>query len=146
MKPCGWVSDTFGTPVKSAPTSGPFTVSSQEIQLLHGIGPPLQLFWVPLRLVYACRTSPYSVTSMLVVPPRAIESYGVPGPNGAPGPLTSWLRTSRTVSSGPGNAAMPSCRPGDESRERSAHQRGGCGTAQHRTAIQVSHLSYSFVA
>ena len=51
MKPCRCVSGTFEAPVKSGPTSGPLTVSSQVIQLPHGIGPPEQFIWVPLRLV-----------------------------------------------------------------------------------------------
>ncbi len=101
-------SGTFDTPVKSGPTSGPLTVSSHVIQLPHGIGPPEQFIWVPLRLVYASTTFPLGVTSIVVVPPRAAASYGVPGPNGAPGPFTSWLRTRRTFSPGPGNAAIPS--------------------------------------
>jgi hypothetical protein len=42
MKPCRWVSGTLEAPVKSGPTSGPLTVSSQVIQLRHGIGPPEQ--------------------------------------------------------------------------------------------------------
>ena len=45
-------------PVKSGPTSGPLTVSSQVIQLPHGIGPPEQFIWVPLRLVNESTTSP----------------------------------------------------------------------------------------
>ena len=48
----------FGAVVKSAPTSGPFTVSSQVIQLPHGMRPPAQFIWVPLRLVKAWTTSP----------------------------------------------------------------------------------------
>ena len=100
--------------MKSGPTSGPLTVSSQVIQEPHGIRPPLQFIIVPLRLVNERITSPVWVTWVVVVPPRAIESYGVPGPNGAPGLLTSWLRTSSTVPvpTGPANAPMPSCRPG----------------------------------
>ena len=49
--PCGLVSGTFDAPVKSGPTSGPFTVSSQVIQLPHGMTPPLQFIIVPFRLV-----------------------------------------------------------------------------------------------
>ena len=51
MYPCGFWSDTFEAPVKSGPTSGPFTVSSQVIQEPHGMTPPLQLYIVPFRLV-----------------------------------------------------------------------------------------------
>jgi hypothetical protein len=51
MKPCGCSSVTFEKPVKSGPTSGPLIVSSQVIQLPHGIRPPEQFICVPLRLV-----------------------------------------------------------------------------------------------
>ncbi len=51
MYPCGFWSDTLEAPVKSGPTSGPFTVSSQVIQEPHGMTPPLQLYIVPFRLV-----------------------------------------------------------------------------------------------
>ncbi len=112
MNPCGCRSGTFDTPVKSAPTSGPLTVSSHVIQLPHGMGPPEQFIWVPLRLVKASTTLPFGVTSIVVVPPRAIASYGVPGPNALPGALTSWLRTRYRFSPGPGNDAIPSWRPG----------------------------------
>ena len=74
MKPCGLVSGTFETPVKSAATSGPLTVSSQVIQTPHGIGPPEQFICVPLSPVQACSTSPKSVVSMTVQPPRAFGS------------------------------------------------------------------------
>ena len=91
----------FGAPVKSGPTSGPFTVSSQVIQEPHGVGPPEQFIWVPLRLVNDLRTSPYLVTTIVVVPPRAIASYGTAlpsgGPMAGPGLLTSWLRTRITL-------------------------------------------------
>ncbi len=97
MKPCGFFSGTLDTLVKSGPTSGPLIVSSQDIQAPHGIGPPEQFIWVPLRLVAECTTSPNRVTSVVVVPPRAIESYGVVGPKGVPGPLISWLRISTTL-------------------------------------------------
>ena len=102
----------LGVPVKSAPTSGPLTVSSQVTQDPHGIWPPEQFIIVPFRLVKERMTSPVCVTCTVVVPPRAIGSYGAPGPNAAPGLLTSWLRTSSTVPFGPLNAPMPSCRPG----------------------------------
>ena len=82
MNPWRCWSGTFDTPVKSGPTSGPLTVSSHVIQLPHGIGPPEQFIWVPLRLVNASTTFPFGVTSIVVVPPRAVASYGVPGPNG----------------------------------------------------------------
>ena len=81
--------------MKSGPTSGPFTVSSQVTQEPHGICPPEQFIIVPLRLVNARTTLPLGVTWTVVVPPRAIGSYGVPGPNAGPGLLTSWLRTRR---------------------------------------------------
>ena len=74
MKPCGLVSGTLETSVKSAPTSGPLTVSSQVIQVPHGIGPPEQFIWVPLMPVQASSTSPVSVVSMTVHPPWAIGS------------------------------------------------------------------------
>ena len=108
MKPWGCVKGTLETPVKSGPTSGPFTVSSQVTQLPHGIRPPAQFIWVPLRLVNARSTLPYRSTRVVVVPPRAMASYGVPGPNAAPGPLTSWLRTSHTRRREASKAAMPS--------------------------------------
>jgi hypothetical protein len=73
-KPCGLVSGTLETPVKSGPTSGPLTVSSQVIQLPHGICPPEQFICVPLRLVRAETTLPWRVTSTVVVPPRAALS------------------------------------------------------------------------
>jgi hypothetical protein len=72
--PCGWVSGTLDTPVKSGPTSGPLTVSSQVTQLPQGIRPPEQFIIVPLTLVYARRTSPRGVTCTVVVPPRAMAS------------------------------------------------------------------------
>lgn len=72
----------------------------------------MQFIWVPLRLVKDCETTPRPSTSVVVVPPAVIASYGSPGPNAAAGPLTSWFRTSQVLPSGPGNAAMPSCRPG----------------------------------
>src|SRR5215218_10269 len=112
MKPWRCVSVTLEAAVKSGPTSGPLTVSSQVIQLPHGIRPPEQFICVPLRLVNALITSPEVVTSVVVVPPPVDVSYGTPGPNGSAGPLTSWLRTSSTFPFGPGNAAMPSWRPG----------------------------------
>ena len=99
-------------PVKSGPTSGPLTVSSQVTQAPHGIRPPEQFIIVPLRLVKARITSPVPVTWMVVVPPCAWLSYGAPGPNGVPGPFTSWFRTRTTDLPGPSNAPMPSCRPG----------------------------------
>ncbi len=37
--------------MKSAPTSGPLTVSSQVTQAPHGIRPPEQFIIVPFRLV-----------------------------------------------------------------------------------------------
>jgi hypothetical protein len=57
-KPCRWARVTFDPPVKSGPTSGPLTVSSQVIQEPHGIGPPEQFIWVPLRLVKPRTTWP----------------------------------------------------------------------------------------
>ena len=108
MKPWRCVKGTLDTPVKSGPTSGPLIVSSQLTQLSHGIRPPAQFIWVPLRLVNARSTLPYRSTRVVVVPPRAMASYGVPGPNAGPGPLISWLRTSHTRRRGPANAAMPS--------------------------------------
>ena len=44
--------------MKSGPTSGPLTVSSQVTQAPHGIRPPEQFIIVPLRLVNARITSP----------------------------------------------------------------------------------------
>ena len=51
MYPWRCCSVTLEAPVKSAPTSGPLTVSSQVIQLPQGMRPPAQFIWVPLRLV-----------------------------------------------------------------------------------------------
>ena len=68
------LSGTFETPVKSGPTSGPLTDSSQAIQAPHGIWPPEQAIMIPLRLVNAWRTSPRGVTSIVVVPAWAIAS------------------------------------------------------------------------
>jgi hypothetical protein len=111
--PCRSVSATFGLPVKSGPTSGPLIVSSQVIQEPHGIGPPEQFIWVPLRLVKLRTTSPNRVTSTVVVPPRAIGSYAFAGsPNAGPALLISWLRTSTILPRGPRKAAIPSWRPG----------------------------------
>src|SRR5918994_2500639 len=96
--------------VKSSATSGPLIVSSQVIHDPHGMAPPAQFICVPLRLVNASTTTPNDVTRLVVVPPRADESYGVPTPPSAPLnalPLCSWLRTSHTLPSGPGKAAMP---------------------------------------
>jgi hypothetical protein len=65
----------FETPVKSGPTSGPVIVSSHVIQEPHGMRPPEQFIWVPLRLVRALTTSPKRVTSVVVVvPPPALVS------------------------------------------------------------------------
>ena len=72
--PWGWVSVTFDAPVKSGPTSGPLIVSSHVTQLPHGIGPPEQFICVPFRLVKERTTSPYRVTSIVVVPPPVIGS------------------------------------------------------------------------
>ena len=77
--PCGFVSGTLEAPVKSAPTSGPLTVSSQVTQAPHGIRPPEQFIIVPFRLVNERITRPVGVTCTVVVPPRAIGSYGVAG-------------------------------------------------------------------
>ena len=60
--------------MKSGPTSGPLTVSSQVTQASHGMRPPEQFIWVPLRLVKDRTTSPNRVTSVVVVPPPAIGS------------------------------------------------------------------------
>ena len=98
--------------MKSGPTSGPLTVSSHVTHDPHGISPPEQFIIVPLRLVNDRTTSPVVVTWMVVVPPPAAGSYGVPVPNAPTGLLTSWLRTSTTVPSGPGKEPIPSCRPG----------------------------------
>ena len=81
MNPCRFWSWVFGAPVKSGPTSGPLTVSSQVIHEPHGMTPPEQLVIVPFRLVNASRTSPFGVTWVVVVPPPLRASYGVPGPN-----------------------------------------------------------------
>src|SRR5687768_18552460 len=85
MKPCGCSSGTFEAPVKSGPTSGPLIVSSQVIQLPHGMMPPEQFIIVPFRLVKASTTSPDGLVTTVVVPPSALASYGVPGPNAVPG-------------------------------------------------------------
>ncbi len=105
MNPCRCCNGTFETPVKSGPTSGPLTVSSQVIQLPHGMRPPEQFICVPLRLVNAWTTCPSSVTSLVVVPPPVMASYGVPDPKAGTGLLISWLRTSHTLPFGPGNDA-----------------------------------------
>ena len=60
--------------MKSGPTSGPLTVSSQVIQAPHGMRPPAQFICVPFRLVKASRTSPNWLTIVVVQPPRAIVS------------------------------------------------------------------------
>ena len=70
--------------MKSGPTSGPLTVSSQVTQAPHGICPPEQFIIVPFRLVKARRTLPCLRDWIVVVPPPAIGSYGVPGPNAGP--------------------------------------------------------------
>jgi hypothetical protein len=112
-KPCGCWSGTLGTPVKSGPTSGPLTDSSQAIHVPQGICPPEQAIMTPFRLVYALTTSPCVVTSIVVVPARAIASYAfVASPNGGPGLFSSWFRRRITLPSGPGNAPIPSWRPG----------------------------------
>src|SRR5918995_2114978 len=102
--------------VKSSATSSPLMVSSQVIHDPHGMPPPAQFICVPFRLVHASTTSPNGVTRIVVVPPRADESYGsgVSGPPNAPPkalPFSSWLRTSHTLLSGRGEGALPSCRP-----------------------------------
>ena len=100
---------TFEAPVKSGPTSGPLTVSSQVTQLPQGMIPPEQFIWVPFRLVKERTTSPWRVTSTEVVPLPAWLSYGAPGPKaGETGPLTSWLRTSMTLPFASGKAPIPS--------------------------------------
>ena len=71
--------------MKSGPTSGPLTVSSQVTHAPHGICPPEQFIIVPLRLVKERITSPYRVTWMVVVPPPAIASYGVARAERGPG-------------------------------------------------------------
>ena len=68
------MSAVFGAPVKSGPTSGPFTVSSQVSQLPHGIAPPEQFIIVPARLTFEASTSPVGVTCTVVVPPLALGS------------------------------------------------------------------------
>src|SRR5688572_18135832 len=102
MKPCGLVSGMLDVLVKSGPTSGPLIVSSHVIHEPQGISPPEQFIIVPLRLVNDRITSPVFVTWIVVVPPPARESYGVPVPKAATGLLISWLRTRTTVPSGPG--------------------------------------------
>jgi hypothetical protein len=74
MYPCGFVRATFGLRVKSAPTSGPLIVSSQVTQAPHGMRPPAQFIIVPRRLVHAPRTSPSSLTIVVVQPLWAIVS------------------------------------------------------------------------
>ena len=64
----------FGAPVKSGPTSGPFTVSSQVIQLPHGMRPPEQFIWVPLRLVNGADDLAVAGDLVVVVPPGAVGS------------------------------------------------------------------------
>ena len=91
--------------MKSGPTSGPLTVSSQVTQAPHGIWPPEQFIIVPLRLVKDRITSPCLVTWMVVVPPPALASYGVPEANRRTARgrdvVTSWLRTSTHGAAGP---------------------------------------------
>ncbi len=87
-------------------------VSSQVTHEPHGIWPPEQFIIVPLRLVKERMTSPWVETWIVVVPPPAMASYGVPGPKAGSGLLTSWLRTSTTVPAGPAKAPIPSWRPG----------------------------------
>ena len=58
--------------MKSAPTSGPFTVSSQVTQAPQGIRPPEQFIMVPFRLVKDPSTRPSGVVCTVVVPPPAI--------------------------------------------------------------------------
>ncbi len=74
MYPCGCWRLVLGAPVKSAPTSGPLTVSSHVIQLPQGIGPPIQFIWVPFRLVNDSWTLPRPSTSVVVVPPAVRAS------------------------------------------------------------------------
>ncbi len=120
MKPWGRVRNWFVWPVKSGPTSGPFTVSSQVIHAPHGMPPPAQFIIVPLRLVHASSTSPNGVTRIDVVPPRPKRSYASStGPKAScgvgsvgSGLFSSWLRISQMLPPGAGNAAMPSWRPG----------------------------------
>jgi hypothetical protein len=77
-------------PLKSLPTSGPLTVSSQVTHAPHGIGPPEQFIWVPLLLTSELITSPKRVTTTRVVPLPAAVSYAVAGsPNAPTGPLIS---------------------------------------------------------
>ena len=64
----------FETPVKSGPTSGPLTVSSQVTQEPHGMIPPAQFICVPFNEVQASRTSPNWLTIVVEQPLRAIGS------------------------------------------------------------------------
>ena len=60
--------------MKSGPTSGPLTVSSQLTQASQGMMPPEQFIIVPFRLVQESSTRPVLVTWMVVVPPPAMAS------------------------------------------------------------------------
>ena len=72
--PCFCWSWLLSWPVKSLPTSGPLTVSSHDSQLPHGIAPPEQFIWLPLRLTALLATLPKRSTSTVVVPPPAAGS------------------------------------------------------------------------
>src|SRR5688572_19406516 len=92
--------------------SGPFVVSSQVIQVPHGVGPPAQFAFVPLRLTQSAVTLRSFVTSRVVVPPPERGSYALStGPNAGNWNRYSWLRTIR-VRPLTEKAAMPSPRAG----------------------------------
>ena len=61
-------------PVKSLPTSGPLTVSSQVSQVPHGVAPPAQFICVPLQLTQDSTLVAWRLTSSVVVPPPATGS------------------------------------------------------------------------
>ena len=61
-------------PVKSLPTSGPLTVSSQVSHEPHGVAPPAQFICVPLQLTQESTLVAWRLTSSVVVPPPATGS------------------------------------------------------------------------
>ena len=88
-----------------------WVVSSHVSHEPHGVGPPAQLRMVPDRLGVTTGFAGSSGSKTIVVVPPA--AAGVVGGDAERVPLLcSWLRTSTTVPSGPGKAAMPSWAPG----------------------------------
>ena len=77
-----------------------FSVSSQVIQVPHGVGPPAQFVRVPEMPTHSPRFVPSLLTSMTVQPPAAPTpaSYTVPSICGTPSavaPPISWFWISR---------------------------------------------------